>query len=95
MIGRRRSCLKSARLSHVTDLIACSLDGIVPRFGHEIGHCSIANWVIRLDDIFKPLINLMWEQQNYGRYIQTDKTRIQVLKETGKVSQSDKLRISE
>ncbi|MGO2355623.1 MAG: hypothetical protein ACTH58_12915, partial [Marinomonas foliarum] len=25
MIGRRRSCLKSARLSHVTDLIACSL----------------------------------------------------------------------
>ena len=28
MIGRRRSCLKSVILSHVTDLIACSLSNL-------------------------------------------------------------------
>jgi transposase len=50
----------------------------------------MANWIIRLDDVFKPLINLMREQQNLGHYIQADETRIQVLKETGKTAQSDK-----
>lgn len=66
------------------------LDGMLARLGHEIGRNNMANWIIRLDDVFKPLINLMREQQNLGRYIQADETRIQVLKETGKTAQSDK-----
>ena len=66
------------------------LDGMLSRLGHEIGRNNMANWIIRLDGVFKPLINLMREQQNHGRYIQADETRIQVLKETGKTAQSDK-----
>ncbi|QNT04289.1 IS66 family transposase [Marinomonas arctica] len=66
------------------------LDGMLARLGHEIGRNNMANWIIRLNDVFKPLINLMREQQNLGRYIQADETRIQVLKETGKTAQSDK-----
>ncbi|WP_316247128.1 hypothetical protein [Marinomonas sp. IMCC 4694] len=30
----------------------------------------MANWIIRLDEVFKPLINLMREQQNLGQYSQ-------------------------
>ncbi len=66
------------------------LDGMLARLGHEIGRNNMANWIIRLDDVFKPLINLMREQQNLGRYIQANETRIQVLKETGETAQSDK-----
>lgn len=50
----------------------------------------MAHWVIRLDDVFKPLINLMREVQNSSDYLQADETRIQVLKEDGKAAQSDK-----
>ena len=66
------------------------LDGMLKRLGHEIGRSNMANWIIRLDDAFKPLINLMREQQNAGHYIQADETRIQVLKETGKTVSSHK-----
>ncbi|CUB06870.1 Transposase [Marinomonas fungiae] len=66
------------------------LDGMLARLGYEMRRNNMANWIIRLDDVFKPLINLMREQQNLGRYIQADETRIQVLKETGKTAQSDK-----
>ena len=50
----------------------------------------MANWVIRLDEVFHPLIKLAREQQNQGNYIQADETRIQVLDEAGKSRQSDK-----
>ena len=66
------------------------LDGMLKRLGHDIGRSNMANWIVRLDDVFKPLINLMREQQNTGNYIQADETRIQVLKETGKTVQSNK-----
>ena len=60
------------------------------RLGHELSRTSMANWIIRLDEVFKPLINLMREVQNSGAYLQADETRIQVLKEDGKTAQSDK-----
>lgn len=50
----------------------------------------MANWIIRLDDVFQALINLMREHQLSGDYLQADETRVQVLKETGKVATSDK-----
>ena len=50
----------------------------------------MANWIIRLDDVFRPLINLLQEHQRDGDYLQADETRIQVLKEDGKVATSDK-----
>ena len=35
------------------------LEHMLKRLGHEISRTSMAHWVIRLDDVFKPLINLM------------------------------------
>jgi transposase len=61
------------------------------RLGHEVSRTSMAHWIIRLNDVFQPLINLMRETQNSSDYrLQADETRIQVLKEDGKTAQSDK-----
>ncbi len=59
------------------------LEGILKRYGNPVSRTNMANWIIRLDDVFKPLINLMRESQNQGRFINADETRIQVLKENG------------
>ena len=66
------------------------LENIFKRHGHEISRTNMAHWVIRLEQVFKPLINLMREVQNSSDYLQADETRIQVLKEDGKTAQSDK-----
>ncbi len=66
------------------------LEQMLKRLGHDLSRTSMAHWVIRLDDVFKPLINLIREVQNSSDYLQADETRIQVLKEDGKTAQSDK-----
>lgn len=66
------------------------LEHMLKRLGHEISRTSMAHWVIRLDDVFKPLINLMREVQNSSDYLQADESRMNVLKENGKTAQSDK-----
>ncbi|MCH8500267.1 MAG: IS66 family transposase [Marinobacter sp.] len=63
---------------------------MLKRLGHEVSRTSMAHWIIRLNDVFKPLINLIREVQNRSDYLQADETRIQVLKEDGKKAQSDK-----
>lgn len=65
------------------------LEGILKRYGGSISRTTMANWMIRLDDVFKPLMNLMREVQLESDYLQADETRVQVLKETGKASTSD------
>ncbi|MBU0655269.1 MAG: IS66 family transposase [Gammaproteobacteria bacterium] len=66
------------------------LEGIFKRHGAELSRSSMAHWIIRLEDSFKPLLNLLRETQNSGAYLQGDETRIQVLKEDGKTAQADK-----
>ena len=66
------------------------LEHILKRYGGNISRTTMANWVIRLDDVFKPLINLLREHQLEGDYLQADETRLQVLKEDGKPATSDK-----
>ena len=66
------------------------LEQMLKRHGHEVSRTSMAHWIIRLDSVFKPLINLMREIQNSSDYLQADETRMQVLKENGKTVQSDK-----
>ena len=66
------------------------LERILARYGGNISRTAMANWIIRLDDVFRPLINLLQEHQHGGDYLQADETRIQVLKEDGKVATSDK-----
>ena len=66
------------------------LEGILKRYGGDISRSNMANWIVRLQDVFQPLINLIREVQLEGNYLQADETRLQVLKETGKTAQSDK-----
>ncbi len=66
------------------------LEKILDRYGGSITRTSMANWIIRLADIFMPLINLMKEHQLESDYCQADETRIQVLKEPGRSATSDK-----
>ena len=66
------------------------LEKILKRYGGDITRTTLANWIIRLDDVFKPLMNLMREHQLTGDYLQADETRVQVLKEDGRPATSDK-----
>jgi len=90
-------CLASVRLlawilvaKYADALPLYRLEGILKRHGGRISRTTLANWIIRLDDVFKPLINLLREQQLGWDYLQADETRLQVLKESGKPAQSDK-----
>lgn len=66
------------------------LEGMFKRLGHAVSRTQMAHWIIRLNDVFTPLITLMREVQNSNAYLQADETRLQVLKEDGKTAQSDK-----
>ena len=66
------------------------LEQMFKRLGQEVSCTSMAHWIIRLDEVFQPLMNLLREEQNHATYLQADETRIQVLKEEGKTAQSDK-----
>ena len=65
-------------------------ESILKRYGHAVSRSNMAHWMIRLEDVLKPLMTLMRESQNASNYLQMDETRIQVLKEDGKTAQSDK-----
>jgi len=65
-------------------------EGILKRYGGEVSRSCMAHWIVRLEDVFKPLINLIREVQNNSDYLQADETRMYVLKEPGKAAQSDK-----
>lgn len=66
------------------------LEQMIKRLGHDVSRTSMAHWIIRLDDVFKPLMTLMREVQNSSDYLQADESRMPVLKEDGKIAQSDK-----
>ena len=66
------------------------LEGMLKRYGGEISRSNMAHWIVRLHEIFLPLINLIREAQLEGDYLQGDETRMPVLKEPGKTAQSDK-----
>ena len=66
------------------------LEKILKRYGGDITRTTLANWILRLEDVFKPLMNLMREHQLTGDYLQADETRLQVLKEDGRPATSDK-----
>ncbi|SBS27136.1 Transposase IS66 family protein [Marinomonas spartinae] len=62
----------------------------IERYRAHLDRTSMANYLIRLNEPMKPLLNLLWEVQLEANYLQGDETRIQVLKDDGKTVQSDK-----
>lgn len=66
------------------------LEGILARYGGDVNRSTMANWIVRLEDVFRPLINLGHESLLESDYLQADETRLQVLKECGRSATSDK-----
>lgn len=66
------------------------LENVLHRYGGDVNRSTMANWIMRLEDVFKPLINLGHEILLDSDYLQADETRLQVLKESGKAATSDK-----
>jgi len=66
------------------------LENIIKRYGGSISRATLANWVIGLSKQAQGLINLLREHQHMGSVIMADETRIQVLKEEGRIATSDK-----
>ena len=63
---------------------------ILKRYGAEFSRTTLANWMIRLAGVFDPLLQRLRDYQRQADYLQADETRLQVLKETGRVARSDK-----
>lgn len=90
-------CLASTQLlayivtaKYADSLPLYRLEHILQRYGGSISRTTMANWIIRLEDVFRPLLNLLHEHQLSGDYLQADESRLQVLKETGKPATSGK-----
>jgi len=66
------------------------LEHILKRSGGVISRTSMANWIIRLEAVFEPLLKLLHAQQLDCDYLQADETRLQVLKDAGRAATSDK-----
>ncbi|PIS03980.1 IS66 family transposase, partial [Candidatus Peregrinibacteria bacterium CG10_big_fil_rev_8_21_14_0_10_44_7] len=58
------------------------------RAGIDIPRATMAAWMIKVGDLLTPLINLMEEELLESGYVQADETRVQVLKESGKLAES-------
>ena len=48
------------------------LEQMFKRLGQEVSRTSMAHWIIRLDEVFQPLMNLLREEQNNAAYLQAD-----------------------
>ena len=48
------------------------LEQMFKRLGQEVSRTSMAHWIIRLDEVFQPLMNLLREEQNNATYLQAD-----------------------
>nr|WP_263641634.1 IS66 family transposase [Vibrio fortis] len=66
------------------------IEKMLKRYGGGLSRTTLANYVIKTSEVFQPLINLLREQQNAGRYIMMDESPLQVLKEPGRAVTSDK-----
>ena len=75
---------------YVDGLPLYRIEKMLKRYGGGLSRTTLANYVIKVSDVFQPLINLLREQQNAGRYIMMDESPLQVLKEPGRAVTSDK-----
>lgn len=60
------------------------LENILDRYGAEVPRATSAAWMIRVAEMFIPLVNLLRDQVVSSQYVHMDETPVQVLKEPGK-----------
>jgi transposase len=58
------------------------------RIGVDIPRATMASWMIKVGELLTPVINLMEDDILGSGYVQADETRVQVLKEDGKLAES-------
>lgn len=58
------------------------------RLGVEVPRATMAGWMIKIGNLLTPVINLMEEDMLDSGYVQADETRVQVLREDGKLAES-------
>ena len=75
---------------YVDGLPLYRIEKMLSRYGGDISRATLANYVMKSAQVLQPLVNLLREKQNEGHIVPMDETRIQVLKEPGKVATSDK-----
>jgi transposase len=61
---------------------------ILQRIGVDIPRATLANWMIQVGVLIQPLINLLRDRLLAYDILQMDETSVQVLKEPGKIAQS-------
>ncbi|MFK7826306.1 MAG: IS66 family transposase [Oligoflexales bacterium] len=63
-------------------------ESILKRAGIDLARSTLASWMIKLGELFQPLINLMRDDLLSRPLIQADETTIQVIKEKGRKAQA-------
>lgn len=58
------------------------------RLGIDIPRATMASWMIKVGELLTPVINLMEEDLLDGGFVHADETRVQVLREMGKLAES-------
>ncbi|MBC7531132.1 MAG: transposase [Oligoflexus sp.] len=61
---------------------------IFQRIGADLTLATIASWMIRTGQFLTPLLNLLQERILSGKILHMDETHVQVLKGTGKRTQT-------
>jgi len=44
-------------------------ESLLKRYGYAVSHSNMVHWMIRLEDVLKPLMTLMRESQNASDYL--------------------------
>lgn len=63
-------------------------EGMWQRLGVELPRATMATWMIKVGELFTPLINLMEEELLASGVVHVDETRVQVLNEAGRPATS-------
>ncbi|MEM9129684.1 MAG: IS66 family transposase [Pseudomonadota bacterium] len=82
------TCAFVATAKYVDGLPLYRQEKILARYGFDISRGRLAFWMIRLGAQIVPLLNLMDEKQVSYDILQIDETTLQVLKEDGRVAQT-------
>lgn len=77
-----------AASKYVDGLPLYRLEKILFRSGIDIMRGSMARWMIKISELFRPLLNLMQDDLLESTVVHADETTVQVLKESGKKAES-------
>ena len=78
-----------ATSKYVDGLPLYRLEKVFYRSGIDINRSSMARWMVKISELFQPILNLLQDDLLEGPVIHADETRVQVLKEANKKASSN------